>query len=124
MSIPMRYLPVGGLLTGFFGGLSGHQGALRSAFLIRAGLERAAFIATGVVIASVVDIARLLVYSERFLAADLMRNGPLLGAAVLAAFSGAVVGSRLLRKISLRFIEVAVAVLLSFIAVGLGSGVL
>ena len=124
MSIPMRYLPVGGLLTGFFGGLSGHQGALRSAFLIRAGLARAAFIATGVVIASVVDIARLLVYSERFLAADLMRNGPLLGAAVLAAFSGAVVGSRLLRKISLRFIEVAVAVLLSFIAVGLGSGVL
>ena len=24
-----RYLPLGGLLSGFFGGLSGHQGALR-----------------------------------------------------------------------------------------------
>ena len=76
------------------------------------------------VIASVVDIARLLVYSERFLAADLLRNGPLLGAAALAAFSGAVAGSRLLRKISFRSIEVAVAVLLVLIAAGLGSGAL
>ena len=124
ISIPMRYLPVGGLLTGFFGGLSGHQGALRSAFLIRAGLNSAAFIATGVVIASVVDTARLLVYSEQFLAADLRQNGPLLGAATLAAFSGVVAGSRLLRRIGFRSIEVSVAVLLVLIAAGLGSGVL
>jgi hypothetical protein len=28
-----RHLVIGGLLSGFFGGFSGHQGALRSAFL-------------------------------------------------------------------------------------------
>lgn len=123
-SIPMRYMPIGGLLTGFFGGLSGHQGALRSAFLIRAGLEKDSFVATGVVIAAVVDVTRLLVYSERFFAADLARNGPLLGAAVLAAFAGAVAGNRLLHKISLRSIEVAVAVLLVIVAMGLGTGIL
>lgn len=124
VSIPLRYLPVGGLLTGFFGGLSGHQGALRSAFLIRAGLEKASFIATGVVIAAVVDVTRLAVYSERFFAADLVRNAPLLGAAALAAFAGAVAGAQLLHKVSLRFIEVGVAVLLVLVAAGLGSGML
>jgi hypothetical protein len=124
LSIPPRYLPLGGLLTGFFGGLSGHQGALRSAFLIRAGLDKESFIATGVVIAAGVDITRLFVYSKRFLAADLGRNGPLLAAAVLAAFSGAVLGRRLLHAVSLRSVEIAVAVLLVLVALGLGAGVL
>jgi uncharacterized membrane protein YfcA len=35
-----KYMPLGGLLSGFFGGLSGNQGALRSAFLIRDGLTK------------------------------------------------------------------------------------
>lgn len=65
VAIPPRYIPIGGLLTGFFGGLSGHQGALRSAFLVRAGLSKDAFIATGVTIAAVVDIARLSVYASQ-----------------------------------------------------------
>ena len=37
-------LPIGGALSGFFGGLSGNQGALRSAFLIKAGLSKEAFV--------------------------------------------------------------------------------
>lgn len=41
------YLPLGGVLSGFFGGLSGMQGALRSAFLLKAGFSKKAFIATG-----------------------------------------------------------------------------
>ena len=40
LSFSPRYLAVGGLLSGFFGGLSGTQGALRSAFLVRAGLSK------------------------------------------------------------------------------------
>src|SRR5688572_23099692 len=35
-----KQMPVGGALSGFFGGLSGNQGALRSAFLIRSGLTK------------------------------------------------------------------------------------
>src|SRR5262245_4915249 len=63
LNIPRRLLPVGGVLSGFFGGLSGHQGALRSAFLIRSGLSKEAFIATGVVVACMVDVSRLAVYA-------------------------------------------------------------
>lgn len=39
-NVTKKWIPLGGILSGFFGGLSGHQGALRTAFLIRAGLEK------------------------------------------------------------------------------------
>jgi hypothetical protein len=41
--------PVGGVISGFFGRLPGHQGALRRLFLLKAGLGPDALAATGVV---------------------------------------------------------------------------
>lgn len=58
-ALDRKWLPLGGMVSGFFGGLSGHQGAFRSMFLIKAGLEKEAFVATGVVLAVVVDLSRL-----------------------------------------------------------------
>ena len=58
----MKYIPLGGALSGFFGGLSGQQGALRSAFLIRTGLNKEAFIGISVISAVMVDVSRLIVY--------------------------------------------------------------
>ena len=66
LAIPRRYLPLGGLLSGFFGGLSGNQGAFRSAFLIKSGLDKQAFVATGVVSAVIVDTVRLGVYGVSY----------------------------------------------------------
>jgi uncharacterized protein len=63
LTLSPRWLPLGGALSGFFGGLSGHQGALRSVFLLKCGLTKEAFIATGVVIACLVDMTRLAVYA-------------------------------------------------------------
>jgi hypothetical protein len=37
-SFKERHLFAGGLVSGFFGGFSGHQGALRSMFLLRSGI--------------------------------------------------------------------------------------
>ena len=88
-AIPPRYIPLGGLLAGFFGGLSGHQGALRSAFLVRAGLSKDAFIATGVTIAAAVDIARLSVYASQLREQNVREHSWLLAAGTLAAFIGA-----------------------------------
>jgi uncharacterized membrane protein YfcA len=62
VALPPRWLPVGGVLSGFFGGLSGNQGALRSAFLIKIGLPKRAFVATGGVIAVIIDASRIGVY--------------------------------------------------------------
>ncbi len=117
-------LPVGGLLSGFFGGLAGIQGAIRSAFLIKSGLSKEAYIATGVVIACLVDITRLSVYISRFRISDLEENLPLVISATLAAMAGAFIGSKLLKKLTLRFIQILVAVLLILVSLGLGAGLI
>jgi uncharacterized membrane protein YfcA len=124
LSVAPRYLPLGGLVTGFFGGLSGHQGALRSAFLLRAGLDKEAFVATGVVVAAAVDLTRLAVYATSFATRAVTENGLILAIATAAAFAGAFLGNRALDKISLRSIEIGVAILLTVVAVGMGSGAL
>jgi hypothetical protein len=70
-------LPVSGALSGFFGSLSGNQGALRSAFLIKAGLSKEAFI-----------------------------------------------GDKLLKMITLHFVQVTDAIMLILLAVALGAGLI
>jgi uncharacterized protein len=117
-------LVLGGILSGFFGGLTGIQGAIRSAFLIKSGLSKEAYIATGVVIACLVDFTRLSVYASRFTASNLHENLTLLISATLAAITGAFIGSRLLKKITLRFIQVLVAIMLMVISFALGLGLI
>lgn len=117
-------LMLGGILSGFFGGLAGIQGALRSAFLIKAGLSKEAYIATGVVIASLVDFTRLSVYAERFTTSGLHENVGLIVSAVASAILGAVTGKKLLKKITLQFVQVFVAILLILIALALGVGLI
>lgn len=117
-------LVLGGVLSGFFGGLTGIQGAIRSAFLIKSGLSKEAYIATGVFIACLVDFTRLSVYASRFASANLQDNLPLLISATLAAMAGALIGSRLLKKITLRFIQLIVALMLILISIALGMGVI
>jgi len=123
LAFDRKYLGLGGLLSGFFGGLSGHQGALRSAFLIRCDLTKEAFIGTGVVIACLVDAARLFVYRSRFndMGAE---HIPLISAAVLAAFAGAWLGNQFLKKTTLGGIQILVAVMLFAIALLLAAGLI
>lgn len=119
-----KHLPFGGILSGFFGGLSGHQGALRSAFLINSGLTKDVFIGTTVVISSFVDFTRLSVYSTRILNSDLSGNLPLILSATISAIIGAFIGNKLLKKITLDFIQKLVAVLLIVISLALGFGLI
>ena len=115
-------LMLGGILSGFFGGLAGIQGALRSAFLIKAGLSKEAYIATGVIIALLVDITRLSVYAERFSLSGLNENVVLIVAAVASAVVGAVIGKMLLQKITLGIIQIFVSVMLILISLALAAG--
>jgi len=122
-----KYLPWGGFVSGFFGGLSGNQGALRSAFLLKAGLGKEAFIGTGTVSAIIVDIARMLVYGLSFYTskfADLGSIWTLVLAASLAAFLGAFVGTRLVKTITLGTIQNLVGIMLVIIGLGIGTGLL
>lgn len=121
-TLPTRLMPLGGFLSGFFGGLAGMQGALRSAFLIRAGLSKEVFIGTGVVIACLIDVSRLGVYVPTLLAQRAALDYGALSAATLSAFAGAVIGNRYLRKVTLESIHRLVAVLLGIVAVALMAG--
>lgn len=118
-----KYIPLGGLLSGFFGGLSGHQGALRSAFLIRTSLSKESFIATGVVIAVMIDISRLAVYSSEIFKPATGINYTLLIAATLSAFLGAFIGNKMLRKITVKTLQVIVGVMLLIFSVLLATGI-
>lgn len=119
-----RWQPLGGALSGFFGGLAGMQGALRSAFLARSGLDKQAFVATGAAIACVIDVSRLAVYAGTLLAVFGTLDHRLLACAVLAAFAGAWLGNRLLHKTTLRGLQRMVAAMLFAFAIGLILGVL
>jgi hypothetical protein len=119
-----KYLFAGGLLSGFFGGISGHQGALRSAFLVRAGLDKQSYIGTGIIIACLVDLTRLSVYSTHLTASHALENWPLLLAATLSAFFGVFAGGRLVKKVTMRAIQRLVAVMLFLLSLFLMAGLI
>ncbi|MBU0909699.1 MAG: TSUP family transporter [Proteobacteria bacterium] len=129
LSFDLKLIPVGGLLSGFFGGLSGHQGALRTAFLLRAGLDKNCLIGTMVISAVVVDISRLVIYGATFFRQDftvLQDKGVigLIAAGSLSAFIGSFAGARLLKKITLAGLQKMIAVMLFGLALALGCGMI
>lgn len=121
-SVAPRYLPLGGLLSGFLGGLSGHQGALRSAFLLRLDLEPATYIATGAGIACLVDLARLAVYGQGLSALGAGGDGPLLLAGILGALVGVLGGLRLIHKTTLPALRWAVGLGLMALGLAMAGG--
>jgi len=127
-SVSGRWVPVGGALSGFFGGLSGHQGALRTIFLTRAGLDKNQFVGTIAVVATLVDVVRISVYGLTFFTRHFEVIGgygwTLVGIACVAAWVGSFIGSRLLTKITMRGVRTIVGTLLMLLGIGLGSGLI
>ncbi len=124
-----KYLFAGGILSGFFGGFSGHQGALRSAFLAKVGISTEAFVGTNAVIGFMVDAARIATYAFMFFLAKTTypigpAQWPLIFAGTLAAFSGVMIGKRFLHKITMRTVQTLTGVLLLAIALFLATGVI
>lgn len=124
IALNKKYLPYGGMVSGFFGGLSGHQGAFRSMFLLKVGLSKEEFVATGVMLAVMVDTSRMLIYGWEMSGQHHSIEWLLVIAASISAFVGAYLGSKLLKKITIRSIQVVVSVLLVVISLGLMSGML
>lgn len=129
LSFPLKWLPAGGALSGFFGGLSGHQGALRTAFLLRANLSKEQLVGTMAVCAIIVDVARFAIYGVTFLGENIEamreRNGAgLVAAGSAAALVGSIAGALLVKKITIESLRYFIAGMLMLSAVALGSGVI
>lgn len=121
-----RYpLSIGGFFSGLFGGISGHQGALRSAFLIHFKLSKEAFIASGVAIALIVDATRMTVYLQ----ANTLNSStelPLfeISSALIGAMLGVLMGRFFLEKITIEWVSKIVHVFLIVMGLALIMGVL
>jgi uncharacterized membrane protein YfcA len=122
-----KRLVLGGLLSGFFGGLSGHQGALRSAFLAKMEITTEAFVGTTAVVALLVDLARISVYWATFSVAgsDLQGEaGRLALSAIAAAFVGVIVGRQFVGAVTMKMIQTLTGIMLLGVALALGSGLI
>jgi hypothetical protein len=124
-----KYLLLGGMLSGFFGGFSGHQGALRSAFLAKVGVSTEAFVGTNAFIGFMVDMARILTYTGMYLLAKTtspigQAQWPLILTGILSAFIGVMIGKRFLHKITMKTVQTLTGTLLLGIALALGSGII
>ena len=122
--VSQNYLPVGGIISGFFGGLSGHQGAFRAAFLAKAGLTKEQFVGTSNAIAILIDISRLSIYFTGFYLLTNELKDPVIYVAIIAAFLGTIIGQRLMKKVTLTFIQRTVAILLITMGTLLIAGIL
>jgi len=88
------------------------------------GLTKEAFVATGVVIACMVDITRLAVYWPKFAEIRNELDISIMTASVLAAFTGAYIGRKLLGKIELAWLMKLVAIMLVMFGVLMLIGVI
>jgi len=104
-----KNIVLGGVLSGFFGGISGHQGAFRSAFLSKADLTKEEFIATSNSIALLIDLFRIIVYYETFNFTALSYKSDLLVLGIVCAFVGTYFGKKLLNKVTMSGIQKVVA---------------
>lgn len=100
-----RWKPAGllspglGFLSGFFGGIAGNQGGLRTAALLTFALTPAALVATSTAVGLAVDVARMPIYVWRAGSA-LTTVLPPIGVATVGVLIGTIFGERLLFGLS------------------------
>lgn len=109
-----NYLVVGGALSGFFGGLSGHQGALRSLFLKNTDLTKEQLVSTSTSISLGIDLIRIIGYLQMISISTLVsdKQSPILLFAVIGSFLGVMLGNRLLKKATLEMVHKIISKLL------------
>lgn len=114
---------VGGVLSGFLGGLTGMQGAVRSAFLHSLSLPKEAFVAAGTLVALSIDLTRIPIYVVRQdLSHTLITLKVPLFAGIAAAILGSYVGRKLLKKTNKHVFTYFVSGLLVLFAITLLLG--
>ena len=128
LSFSSKLMPLGGVISGFLGGISGNQGIFRSAFLIKSGLSKNAFIGTGTVASVLVDSVRLIVYSFALYCQKCgfqmtLPMQKILVIATLFAFFGSFLGAKLMHKITFKMIETLVGTMILALGILISIGI-
>lgn len=102
---------LGGALSGFFGGLVGNQGGIRTAAMLGFEVDKRQFVATTTAVALLIDMARVPVYLVTETAA-IARMWPMLLVATIGVVIGTLFGETLLARVPDQQFRVVVGVLL------------
>ena len=103
-TIPEANDRIGGFGSGFLGGLSGHQGALRAMFLTRRIPDKMAYAATASLLALCVDLSRIPVYLI-FRPDELLAHTQITSVLVISAIIGVRVGKIWLKSLKSSWIQ-------------------
>ena len=103
-TIPEANDRIGGFGSGFLGGLSGHQGALRAMFLTRRIPDKMAYAATASILALCVDLSRIPVYLI-FRPDELLAHTQITSVLVISAIIGVRVGKIWLKSLKSSWIQ-------------------
>ena len=107
---------LGGALSGFFGGLVGNQGGIRTAAMLGFDVGKRQFVATTTAVALLIDLARVPVYLA-LEAAQLWRLWPSILLATVGVVVGTLFGEKLLARVPERRFRAVVGVLLLVLGV-------
>ena len=107
---------LGGALSGFFGGLVGNQGGIRTAAMLGFNVGKRQFVATTTAVALLIDIARVPVFIA-FEGRQLMALWPFMIIATLGVIAGTLLGERLLGRVPERQFRTMVGTLLILLGV-------
>jgi ABC-type amino acid transport system permease subunit len=124
ITFPQNWLWLGGITSGFLGGFSGHQGALRTAVMRSAGLTKEKMVATSAAISVGNDLVRLCVYLVLFQGDYKVEQSHWLLAGIIGAIAGAFFGKQWLETVTDKHFEIWISATLILFAVGLGSGLI
>jgi uncharacterized protein len=107
---------LGGALSGFFGGLVGNQGGIRTAAMLGFHVDKRQFVATTTAVALLIDLARIPIYlvTQHEALAALM---PTLAVAAAGVAVGTLFGEKLLARVPDQYFRTVVGVLLVFLGV-------
>lgn len=119
-----KYVIPGGFLTGFAGGFTGMQGALRSSFLINLNFTKEEFVATGSAISLVIDFCRIVMYLAAGKLIYALTDSYLVMIAIAGAMLGAFAGLKLLKKTTFALIKIITTLCIITFSVLLGAGLL
>jgi uncharacterized membrane protein YfcA len=106
----------GGALSGFFGGLVGNQGGIRTAAMLGFDVDKRQFIATTTAVALLIDMARVPVYAVTE-ATAIAQMWPTIAIATIGVIVGTLAGERLLTRVPEQRFRVVVGALLMALGV-------
>jgi uncharacterized membrane protein YfcA len=107
---------LGGALSGFFGGLVGNQGGIRTAAMLGFEVNKRQFVATTTAVALLIDMARVPIYLA-VETAELARMWPMLALATIGVIIGTLFGEKLLARVPEQRFRMIVGVLLLLLGV-------